>query len=243
MQHNVYANYSEKFVKNVILFAEEDNGPLYFSEDALPENRVSKSELSNLFKKGLLVNFNDVLYSPIKLFKNTISNEYNIVIFDGTTSYTFTSEDNELYPLSPTYNPTTRVLTIPDQEGVLYFKDSETVAMNPGNQTALIIGPENVTITAKPDEGYVFDPEAILVWVFDTLSEVEPMSPTFNDGTGVITIPSKTGCVYKIDGSIVESGTQEPIDKDVDVVVTVEADLGYKLKENSTISWTFSWSD
>lgn len=243
MKNEIYADYDEKFIKSTIVYAFEDNGSLYFSEDTLPKNRVSKLELSNLFKKGLLVNFNDVLYSPIKLLKNAISNEYNVVIVDGSNSYTFTSEDNELYPLSPTYSPTTRVLTIPDQEGVLYFKNSETVAMNPGKQTALTIGPENVTITAKPDEGYMFDPEATLVWVFDTLSEVEPTAATFNDGTGVITIPSKTGCVYKIDGSIAESGTQDPINKDVDVVVTVEADLGYKLKENSTISWTFNWSD
>jgi hypothetical protein len=81
------------------------------------------------------------------------------------------------------------------------------------------------------------------VWEIDTRIEVTPAAATFNNSTGVITIPSKTGCIYKIDGSIVESGTQEPIDKDVDVVVTVEADIGYKLKENSTISWTFSWSD
>lgn len=243
MRHEIYSNYDERFIKSTIVYAFEDNGSLYFSEDALPKNRVSKLELSNLFKKGLLVNFSDVLYSPIKLLKNAISNEYNIVIVDGTNSYTFTSEDNELYPQYPTYNPTTRVLTIPDQEGVLYFKDSETVAMNPGNQTALTIGPENVTITAEPAEGFMFDPESILVWTFDTLSEVEPTAATFDDSTGLITIPSETGCIYKIDGSILESGMQGPIDKDVDVVVTVEADLGYKLKENSTISWTFSWSE
>ena len=243
MRNEVYASYHEKFVKNTIIYASLDTNLLYFTKEMTPKDLVSKNELKNLFEKGLIIDDGRNLYKPVKLSKNSDTNEYEVVIYDETEAYVFSSEDSEVFPLSPSYKAETRVITIPDQDGVLYFKDSSETALVPGDQTALEIGVENVTITAKPDEGYVFDPESTLVWTIDVRIEVEPTAVTFDDSTGVITIPSKTGCIYKIDGSIVESGTQDPINKDVDVVVTVEADLGYKLKENSTISWTFSWSD
>jgi hypothetical protein len=243
MRNEVYASYHEKFVKNTIIYASLDTNLLYFSKDMTPKDLVSKKELKNLFEKGLIIDDGRNLYKPVKLSKNPETNEYNVIVYDETQAYVFSSEDSEVFPLSPTYNADTRVITIPDQDGVLYFKGSSDTALDAGDQTALAVGVESVTITAKPDEGYTFDPESVLVWEIDTRIEVTPAAATFNNSTGVITIPSKTGCIYKIDGSIVESGTQEPIDKDVDVVVTVEADIGYKLKENSTISWTFSWSD
>jgi hypothetical protein len=243
MRNEVYANYHEKFVKNTIIYASLDTNLLYFSEDMTPKDLVSKKELKNLFEKGLLIDDGRNLYRPIKLSKNQATNEYNVVVYDETQAYVFSSEDSEVFPLTPTYNAVTRVITIPDQDGVLYFKGSSETALVPGVQTELAIGVESVTITAKPDEGCKFDPESVLVWEFDTRIEVTPDAATFNDGTGVITIPSKTGCVYKIDGLVVQSGSQAPIAKDINVVVTVVADQGYKLAEGSTVEWTFSWSD
>lgn len=243
MKNEVYASYQEKFLKNTIVYASLDTNLLYFSEDMTPKDLVSKKELKNLFEKGLLIDDGRNLYRPIKLSKNQGTNEYNVVVYDETEAYVFSSEDREVFPLSPSYNAETRVITIPDQDGVLYFKDSSETALVPGVQTALAIGVESVTITAKPDEGYIFDPESVLVWEIDTRIEVTPAAATFNDSTGVIAIPSKTGCVYKIDGLVVQSGLQDPIATDTEVVVTVIADQGYKLKENSTISWTFSWID
>ena len=243
MRNEVYASYHEKFVKNTIIYASLDTNLLYFSKDMTPKDLVSKKELKNLFEKGLMIDDGRNLYKPVKLSKNPATNEYNVVVYDETEAYVFSSEDAEVFPLSPTYNAVTRVITIPDQDGVLYFKGASETALVPGDQTALVIGVESVTITAKPDEGYMFDPEAVLVWEFDTRIEVTPAAATFNDSTVVITIPSETGCIYKIDGLDAQSGPQDPIAKGTNVVVTVVAAQGYKLKENSTISWTFSWSD
>lgn len=243
MKNEVYASYQEKFLKNTIVYASLDTNLLYFSEDMTPKDLVSKKELKNLFEKGLLIDDGRNLYRPIKLSKNPATNEYNVVVYDETQAYVFSSEDAEVFPLSPTYNAVTRVITIPDQDGVLYFKGASETALVPGNQTALVIGVESVTITAKPDEGYMFDPEAVLVWEFDTRIEVIPAAATFNDTTGVITIPSETGCIYKIDDMVALSGPQEPIAKGTNVVVTVVAAQGYKLAEGSTVEWTFSWSD
>ena len=129
------------------------------------------------------------------------------------------------------------------QDGVLYFKDSSETALVPGAQTALAIGVESVTITAKPDEGYIFDPESVFVWEIDTRIEVTPAAPTFNDSTGVITIPSETGCIYKIGDTALVAGLQEPITKDVEVIVTATPDEGYKFSAESVTQWTFEWSD
>lgn len=243
MRTKVYASYHERFVKNTIIYASLDTNLLYFSKDMTPKDLVSKKELKNLFEKGLMIDDGRNLYKPVKLSKNPETNEYNVVVYDETKAYVFSSEDSEVFPLSPSYNAETRVITIPDQDGVLYFKDSSETALVPGDQTALEIGVENVTITAKPDEGYVFDPESVLVWEIDVRIEVEPTSVTFDDSTGVITIPSKTGCIYKIDNLIAQSGPQDPIVKDTEVVVTVVADQGYKLDATSTVEWTFEWSD
>ena len=243
MRNEVYASYDEKFVKNTIIYASLDTNLLYFSKDMTPKDLVSKKELKNLFEKGLIIDDGRNLYKPVKLSKNPETNEYNVVVYDETGAYVFSSEDSEVFPLSPTYNADTRVITIPDQDGVLYFKGSSETALVPGAQTALEIGVENVTITAKPDEGYVFDPESVFVWEFDTRIEVTPAAVTFDNSTGVITIPSKTGCVYKIDGLVVQSGPQEPITKDVEVIVTATLDEGYKFSAESVTQWTFEWTD
>lgn len=243
MRNEVYAGYPEKFVKSTIIYASLVTNLLYFSKDMTPKDLVSKRELENLFKKGLLIDDGQNLYRPIKLSKNQTTNEHNVVVYDGTQTHVFSSEDSEVFPLSPTYNAVTRVITIPDQDGVLYFKDSSETALTPGAQTALAIGVESVTITVKPEEGYVFDPEAVLVWEFDTRIEATPAAATFDDTTGIITIPSATGCIYKIDNVVAQTGPQDPIAKDTNVVVTVVADQGYKLAEGSTVEWTFTWSD
>lgn len=243
MRNEVYARYHEKFVKNTIIYASLDTNLLYFSKDMTPKDLVSKKELKNLFEKGLIIDDGRNLYKPVKLSKNPETNEYNVIVYDEDEAHVFSSEDGEVFPLSPSYKADTRVITIPDQDGVLYFKDSSETALDPGAQTALAIGVESVTITAKPDEGYVFDPESTLVWIIDTRIEVTPDAVTFDESTGIITIPSKTGCIYKIDGLVVQSGPQEPIDKDTEVVVTVVADQGYKLDKDSIVEWTFTWSD
>jgi len=248
MGNEVYASYPEKFVKNTIIYASLDTNLLYFSKDMTPKDLVSKKKLKNLFKKGLIIDDGRNLYNPVKLSKNPETNEYNVVVYDETEAFgcnihVFSSEDSEIFPLSPSYKADTRVITIPNQDGVLYFKGSSETALVPGVQTALEIGVESVTITAKPDEGYIFDPESVLVWEIDTRIEATPAAATFDDTTGIITIPSTTGCIYKIDNVAVLPGPQDPIAKDTNVVVTVVAAPGYKLAEGSTVEWTFIWSD
>lgn len=69
---------------------------------------------------------------------------------------------------------------------------------------------------------------------------VAPDAPTFVEGTGVVTIPSKTGVSYFMDGLPVSSGAQTAIDAGESVEVTAEADEDYYFAANTTASWTFS---
>lgn len=69
---------------------------------------------------------------------------------------------------------------------------------------------------------------------------VAPDAPTFVEGTGVVTIPSKTGVSYFMDGLPVSSGAQTAIAAGESVEVTAEADEDYYFAANTTASWTFS---
>jgi len=69
---------------------------------------------------------------------------------------------------------------------------------------------------------------------------VAPTAPTFVDSTGVITIPTKAGVLYFIDGLPVSAGAQDAIDEGASVEVTASADEDYYFAANTTASWTFS---
>ncbi len=69
---------------------------------------------------------------------------------------------------------------------------------------------------------------------------VAPTAPTFVEGTGVVTIPSKTGVVYFIDGVEASSGAQAAIDEGTSVEVTAEPDTDYYFAANTVSTWTFS---
>ena len=69
---------------------------------------------------------------------------------------------------------------------------------------------------------------------------VAPDAPTFVEETGVVTIPSKTGVSYFMDGLPVSSGAQTAIDEGESVEVTATADEDYYFAANTTASWTFA---
>lgn len=70
-------------------------------------------------------------------------------------------------------------------------------------------------------------------------TSVTPTAPTFVAATGVITIPTKLGVVYSIDGVAVEAGAQEAVVGGVTAVVTAAAITDYYIPANTTVSWSF----
>lgn len=184
MRNNIYAEYSEKFVKNVVVYAETDGSKLFFDEDHKKE--VYAATLRSLFTKGLLILFDDTLYVPISIKEDKLDEEVEVTIYDGSDSYSFVAE----------------------------FEEEE-----------------------EDDEPVDTEEEPV-----DTDEEVIPTVPTFDDNTGVITIPEKEGVVYKIGDVVLEAGPQEPIATNVDVVVVAVPDEGYKFPLVVTDEWTFSWT-
>lgn len=70
----IFAKSEEKYVKSVILYANADK--YLFYDSAATTNKVSKDELADLFKKGIIISDTD-LFVPVK--------------FDNETTYTTVS--------------------------------------------------------------------------------------------------------------------------------------------------------
>lgn len=172
MSQKVYASYEEKFLKNVILFAKNDKETLYF--DKLFEEAVPRELLFNFFMKGLIVKYEDAYYKPLYL-EETIDEELEIGVYDGSKTYTFVSETPEpepepeedalieVIPTEPIFDDQTGIITIPDVEGVIYTIENEV--LEPGAQEPIEVD-ATVTVVAEPDEGYKFESETVDEWDF-----------------------------------------------------------------------------
>lgn len=71
MIHNnkVYANSDEKFVKTLLIYADE-NTKLYY--DAEFENSVKSAELKDLFLAGVTICDGDILHTPCSLARGEV---------------------------------------------------------------------------------------------------------------------------------------------------------------------------
>jgi hypothetical protein len=88
---------------------------------------------------------------------------------------------------------------------------------------------------------------ALVVWqVPSTDVSVTPVAPTFNTSTGVVTIPSETGVVYKDgNGNVLASGAQTAIAVDTAITIVASPASGYyfPLSGTQTAFWTFTRPD
>lgn len=82
-------------------------------------------------------------------------------------------------------------------------------------------------------------PAAVIALFSGTITEAEPLEPTYNSTTKVITIPAVTGVVYKIDGEPVAAGVQPAIT--TDTVVTADPETGYKFPAVTDRDWLFEF--
>lgn len=83
-KNTVIATYDEKFVKATILYANSSKALFY--DEAAKTDKVMKSDLEDLFLKGVIVFMTDTYYKPVCL-KST-----GLIANDGTsTAVTFTA--------------------------------------------------------------------------------------------------------------------------------------------------------
>jgi len=88
--------------------------------------------------------------------------------------------------------------------------------------------------------GALTKPKSALVFIRDEGIEVEPTEPTFDDVTGVVTIPSKTGVQYFANGEPVSGGAYGPIEEGATVTITAEPKEGYYFPHNTLATWEFT---
>lgn len=68
---------------------------------------------------------------------------------------------------------------------------------------------------------------------------VVPTDPSFVAGTGVLTIPTKVGVVYSVNGVVTVAGPMDALAGGVSVEVTAAPDTGYYFPAGTNYTWTF----
>lgn len=87
-QNNVYANADEKFVKRVLVHANDSNNLFY--DDAATAEPVKADDLKDLFIKGMTVVTSDgAMYNPVYFDGLTDV----VCLSDEATAVTFTAEE------------------------------------------------------------------------------------------------------------------------------------------------------
>lgn len=86
----VLARYNEKFVKTYVIYADNDDGHVYY--DSAKKNKIAKDDLKDLFMKGVKVFHTDTFYAPTA-FKDSGSEAY-VVVHNDTGNLTFYSAEH-----------------------------------------------------------------------------------------------------------------------------------------------------
>ena len=85
----IFSDADEKWIKNIVLYANGKDNYLYVNNTFLEDYRVTKKVLIEIFKKGLIIFCDGFFYFPISL---TIGDKYvSVDISDGIKTTTFTS--------------------------------------------------------------------------------------------------------------------------------------------------------
>lgn len=80
----IYATADEKFVKTVVLYA--DGSKALFYDKKAKTDKVAKTDLQELFTKGVMVVMNNEYYKPVCLKSDSL------ISYDDTQAVTFTAE-------------------------------------------------------------------------------------------------------------------------------------------------------
>lgn len=83
-------------------------------------------------------------------------------------------------------------------------------------------------------------PDDVIALFAGSVTTVTPGVPTYDSGTDIITIPSTTGVIYKINGVVVPSGAFGPIS--ANTVVNAYPAAGYRFPVVSDDDWLFTFA-
>ena len=90
--------------------------------------------------------------------------------------------------------------------------------------------------------GALISPKRAQIVLRGTGTLATPTTPTFNTGTGVVTIPTVTGVTYKnqVTGTTLSSGAQTALDPGASLSVKAVPNTGYYFPHNYDADWTFT---
>lgn len=179
---------------------------------------------STVVDSTALATLESLLYGSVGVDPALPTPDEVIALFSGTVT--------EATPLAPSYVPETEGVVIPTVTGVVYKINGTTVT-----GTVTITGP--TVVKASPAAGYKFPAIIASEWYYTTTTLVTPGTPTYDSGTDLVTIPSTTGVVYKLDGTTVSSGTHAIT---ADAVVTATPASGYAFPTSAVDVWHFTFA-
>lgn len=129
--------------------------------------------------------------------------------------------------------------------GVMVNMSDYTVGADKGGQTTsyedfdIDYNQQKYLIEGRFSAALTKPKSALIFWRADGTA-VAPTVPTFVQGTNTVTIPTKAGVTYKVDGVITAAGNVV-ITKDA--IVTADANTGYYFAPNTTDSWVFTYEE
>jgi hypothetical protein len=129
---------------------------------------------------------------------------------------------------------TTTAVDVPD------YKPSATVVVDSTvvDPTALA-SLETILYGSDGSDPRLPQPADVFALFSGSVTSVTPAAPTFVSGTHVITIPTVTGVVYKIDGAVVGPGALPPITENT--IVTAEPTTGYIFPGDVDSDWGYAY--
>lgn len=90
LMERVYADSEEKYVKTVMLYADSDDGHVYY--DSTKKTKIPKDELLEIYTKGCTIFFQDEYFKPVS-YKDNGSDAVVTVVSDSG-NYSFYSEEH-----------------------------------------------------------------------------------------------------------------------------------------------------
>lgn len=156
---------------------------------------------------------------------------YGALAAPSEKAYNTVNDSPEATPFS--WDVTTTPVEVPG------FKPSATITIDSTKVDAdALAALEDALYGTESTEGRL--PTPAEVFAFFTGSgptQVVATAPTYNGTTGVITIPTVTGVIYKINGQTRPAGAQPAIT--VDSIVKAVPTAGYVLAPNTDDDWAF----
>lgn len=160
---------------------------------------------------------------------------YGALAAPSEKAYGTINDSPEATPFS--WEVTTTPAEVGTVGGVEYKPTASLTIDSTKVDAAALASLEEVLYGTTGVDGRLPLPSEVLAFFDGTVTEVSPTTPGYDDVTGVITIPSVTGVVYKINGVVQTSGAKPAIT--VDTFVTAEPAKGYKFAPNVDNDWLF----